>query len=1083
MQLDSSHPEPEVLAAFIAGNLTGSELEMTAEHLRNCGDCRLDVIEGARYDDVQQVPEPKRRPSWPVWLLAAAAALAGIGFGTMMIRESRSISPLQTLVAATPREGRSLEPRLTGGFPWAPLRPVLRDRGGDPDPPQMKLVGVAGEVIEETADDPSPDAQHAAAVAMLLAGSHGRASELLAKLATNGRDARFWSDLAAARYTIAVQNDEPAQLAQALAAVDMALRLDPSFAEAAFNRALILEHLGLREPAGAAWRRYLTLDGKSEWAREAERHLRSLGRVSEFRDELERRYVMLAHDPDAATALARRFPQEARVWGESEILDRWARAELDGNAAEAGGHLSLARVFGLDLRRRGEEMLLRAVEAIQRANPVVRRSLATAHRELREGQKVYRAGRFVEAEALFRHAAVKFEAGRSPMALFCRYFAANVTYDQKRSNDAREQLEQLLREMPPALPALRAHVWWTLGLSYSSMGRWGQGLDALETSTAGFEALGEHNYASSVREILSEALELLGDRRKAWNHRLVALRDLGRTNNKRLQSTIHAIARGAALHGDWPVSLSFINLDLELGRYAGDELMYVHTLLLRANVQRHTEARAAALDDLSAATAAITHIVDPTRRERAEAERMAVQGFLATSPESAVNHLSSAIAFERAKRQHMLLPELLLHRGRAFAAAGNAPRAADDFEQGIRELEDQRASLAAGEQRWGVFGAADELFDEAVALALRRSDAEAAFAYSERARARELLDSHGMTTVPAALPRIDDALVLEYVQLPGKLVIFVLDHGRIRAVENDVSSAFVAAESELLVRSAMAGDRAEFNRIASVLYQRLLTPVAAELESAGTLVVVPDERLALVPFAALRDSAGKYLIERHAVIVAPSVAVLGRLRGARRPAGAKPRLLMLAGPPSREGDLVSLSSEQKEVDAVAAEYQGNVDYAPDGDARAALERRSVSADVVHFVGHALDPTSRNRAALVTSRGADIDEQLDVRQIAAMRLRGVGVVVLAACGTARGYGRSGESSISLARAFLAAGVPSVVATLWTIEDDPAAEFFPRLHHHLVRGLSPAEAVRATQIEWLHRGDVSPAIWASIQIIGS
>jgi CHAT domain-containing protein len=159
-----------------------------------------------------------------------------------------------------------------------------------------------------------------------------------------------------------------------------------------------------------------------------------------------------------------------------------------------------------------------------------------------------------------------------------------------------------------------------------------------------------------------------------------------------------------------------------------------------------------------------------------------------------------------------------------------------------------------------------------------------------------------------------------------------------------------------------------------------------------------------------------------------------------------------------------------------------VEFAADDSTRAALERQR-GTDVVHFVGHAVDPDAGGPAALVTSRRTSIDEQLDVREIAAMQLRGVGVVVLAACGTATGHGRSGESSISLARAFLAAGVPTAVATLWTIEDGPAAEFFPRLHHHLVRGLSPAEALRATQIEWLHRSDVSPATWAAVQIIGS
>jgi CHAT domain-containing protein len=72
---------------------------------------------------------------------------------------------------------------------------------------------------------------------------------------------------------------------------------------------------------------------------------------------------------------------------------------------------------------------------------------------------------------------------------------------------------------------------------------------------------------------------------------------------------------------------------------------------------------------------------------------------------------------------------------------------------------------------------------------------------------------------------------------------------------------------------------------------------------------------------------------------------------------------------------------------------------------------------------------------------------------------------------------------VARAFLVAGVPSVVATLWPIEDTPSAEFFPRFHHYLMRGLPPAEALRAVQMEWIRRHDGSPGVWAAVQIVGT
>jgi CHAT domain-containing protein len=59
----------------------------------------------------------------------------------------------------------------------------------------------------------------------------------------------------------------------------------------------------------------------------------------------------------------------------------------------------------------------------------------------------------------------------------------------------------------------------------------------------------------------------------------------------------------------------------------------------------------------------------------------------------------------------------------------------------------------------------------------------------------------------------------------------------------------------------------------------------------------------------------------------------------------------------------------------------------------------------------------------------------------------------------------------------------VATLWPIDDDAAAEFFPRLHHYLLGGLSPADAVRATQLEWIRKRNAPPGLWAAVQTIGS
>jgi CHAT domain-containing protein len=73
--------------------------------------------------------------------------------------------------------------------------------------------------------------------------------------------------------------------------------------------------------------------------------------------------------------------------------------------------------------------------------------------------------------------------------------------------------------------------------------------------------------------------------------------------------------------------------------------------------------------------------------------------------------------------------------------------------------------------------------------------------------------------------------------------------------------------------------------------------------------------------------------------------------------------------------------------------------------------------------------------------------------------------------------------SVAHGFLSAGAASVIATLWPIDDAAAARFFPRVHRRLARGVPPAEALRAAQLESMQRGDVPASLWAAVQNIGS
>lgn len=267
-----------MIAALAEGVLAREEIARLREHIEECPACRqelklasLTLAEEAGGDAVVREAKPNR---W--WLGVATLVLVPLG---AWIWQSRSRTPIEMLAEAAPRSARVVEPRLSGGFRWAPYRGVERGSDAAADVQRLKLGGAAGSVIDEAQRDPSAAAQHAAGVAYVLIERPDEAIARLRRAAeASPNEAKIWSDLAAAQFVAALQQEQPSRLTPALASADRALSIDPRNAEALFNRALILGRMGVADAGHAAWERYLAIDATSGWAGEAREHLRELPR-------------------------------------------------------------------------------------------------------------------------------------------------------------------------------------------------------------------------------------------------------------------------------------------------------------------------------------------------------------------------------------------------------------------------------------------------------------------------------------------------------------------------------------------------------------------------------------------------------------------------------------------------------------------------------------------------------------------------------------------------------------------------------------------------------------------------------------
>jgi CHAT domain len=1013
----TSHADPQTLAAFAEGRLDPAAREALLGHLDVCADCTRDASLAMKAAAEESPARPLYRGIW----LAAAAAVIVLAASLPLLRGLLRDSPMDALAAAMPRTARVVEPRL-GGFEWAEYGGPQRADSGAVDTERLELAGAAGEVIRRAEEDRSPEAQHAAAVALLLIERPLEAVARLEAVAKTKNDARTWSDLAAARYAAAVSKGRTSLLPQALAAADAALRIDARLAEGLFNRALVLERMGMTAEARRAWERYLAVDASSPWANEARAHLARLPRstrASQFtREQPLLESAAAAGHQARVRELVSRYPQQARTFAEAEYLGRWAEG-----GAEADRWLRIARSIGAALAATsGESLLHDAVAAIDAASPPDRAILLAAHAAYRRGRIAYSRHEPAAAERELRAAAERFAAARSPMTLMARYYAASVRLAQHDAAAARRELGQLLADVDRRYIACGAQVRWELARARMFDDDWQGAAAALEQGAALFRRLGERANESFVESMLAGCLVSTGRFDDAWNARVRAFRALSAEGHSDMLATSVAGAVEDELQvrrNDAALALTRIEL--------GDVRPVLAADLLIQRAMLETIGGGSAAATIERAESLARSLPDDALRERLLADAAVARGAAENDPLRAIEALSRAIAFYRAHDVIDALPEALLLRSRAMAKRGESTEALRDLEDGMAMLARHRRQ-AFGR---GVLHAEEALFTDAVRIALERGDAAGAFVYAERAR--------GETITVAELQRRlagSATVVLELVALPAEAVTFAVS-----------GTHFVAARRPH----------------EAPLYERIIAPVAAVLTDARRVIVVPDRSLEQVSFAALHDGR-HYLVERFEVAMAASAASLER-RGSEPVRSAT----AMALPSGEETQSARLPDSEAELAEVGAAY-ASADRVP----RATLAQlRGVRADVLHVAGHTAREEGAGEQALLFADG-----RASWKTIAAMAPLRPRVVVLAACETLRRPDGAETRALTLAGAFAAAGARDVVGTLTPVGDRHARVLFAAFHRHLAAGATPAAALRAAQLDELTRGGEA---WKSVALL--
>jgi len=1028
---------------------------------------------------------------------------------------TQSSAPSRSQAAKILKSLRLLEGRLSGGFPYSPYRLVR---------PSQELVRLAREIGER---DRGPLRE--TVVLDLLDQNPRRAiGRLRRAVELRPNEATHWSDLSAVYLELFKSTRQPYDLVEALVASDRAVHLAPTLAEANFNLALSFEKLFLTSQARAAWSMYLVVDKSSPWATEARQHLHLLAvrKESELWDQQKTVLDKAAsrREVEQVRQLVDRFRQFARLHVENELLPAWGKATLERRTLEQSNLLQVAGIISNSLQElTGDRLLSDSVAVVRSAlasqDARIIAVLARGHIAYGNGVTLDKAGRDAEALAEFARSAEWLKAGVSPFSDSARVIGAYSEFYLGRHAAVAGRLQVLPEQLVLRhYFSLASNARRLLGLAHFRLANLEVSLSYYREALDDALRIGECESVAASYFMLAENLRFQGESEEAWRDRYHALElatTIGRTiyRHNAMFDTAEAL-----LKSDRPKSaLFFQNEMVNAAIEAGDPFLITETLLRRSRTELRLGKMNRARLDTVAASEWLAKLPSEPRRDQLEADIKTSLGEieLKTEPLHAVVPLGEALGFSKRAQLVFRLPPLFHKYALALLRVGRVVDAESELRQGIEESERQRARVLDDQLRITYSDQVQPIFDEMIRLqAIRSRNIESSFNYSERGRTRNFLEAvlaRGARRTQGDLPiaagtvslqglqqSLDPGIaIVQYTVLEECLLIWTVTHQRADLTRVNISARDLAVKVYLL--NACLNGKCELGKaliLSQDLYDLLVRRIPA-LDRGQALIVVPDKDLTRVPFAALVNRlTGRYLIEDRVIGYSPSSTLyLNAVHRSRSLEGRRvQRALVLGNPafdPRSFPNTPSLPAAEREAHKIGNIYPGASVLIGADATRKAFLTAVPDSDVVHLATHARINDEYPLLSMLLlakdphSSGKTAEGAVYAYDVYGLRLNQTRIVVLSGCETLGGKAWS-EGIGSLARPFLAAGVPTVVGTLWKVEDRNGLRFFEKFHRQLRSGQDALRALRAVQLEFLSNDDPSlrkPQLWAAYQAVGA
>ena len=490
----------------------------------------------------------------------------------------------------------------------------------------------------------------------------------------------------------------------------------------------------------------------------------------------------------------------------------------------------------------------------------------------------------------------------------------------------------------------------------------------------------------------------------------------------------------------------------------------------------------------------------------------------------------------------------LQNLGYTYWISGNLVKAEEKLRTALEILESLRSNLkdankvAIFDQSWQVL-----TYNLLQQVLIAQNQPEAALEIAERGRARAFVDllaqglssesldrmfveSLPVNSAPPTIAKIrqiaetQDATIVQYTIIPdekfiaqGKLkgsdlelFIWVIQPSgkvafrrvNLKSLDKSLEDLVKASREAIGVRSRAniqvesAPDMSQTQRLQQ-LHQLLIEPIADLLprEPESRVIFVPHNELFLVPFPALQDTSGKYLIEKHTILTAPAIQILDfthqqkqRLEAQYTEPMQGEGVLVVGNPTMpilKDGDKVEqlppLLGAEKEALAIATLLKTKA-FIGDEATKVEIVAQMPQARLIHLATHSLLDDIKDLGipgAIALAPSKEDEGFLTAGEILDLKLKAE-LVVLSACDTGRGK-ITGDGVIGLSRSLIAAGVPSAIVSLWAIPDAPTALLMTEFYRNLQQNPDKAQALRQAILTTMQQHP-DPRDWAAFTLIG-